>query len=283
LTEPPIPDLTIRTMSRAELDHAVDWAAGEGWNPGHHDAVAFHACDPKGFVVGLLDDTPVASISVVRYPAGFAFLGFYIVAAPWRGQGYGWQLWQAGMARVADCNIGLDGVVAQQANYKRSGFALAYRNIRYGGDSPGIAAPSGLVDARAVPFDALVALDRTMFPAPRAGFLSNWVSLPGHRALAALDDGRVTGFGVLRPSRSGARIGPLYADDRATAERLVLGLCAGVAGPVSLDLPEPNRDALALARTLDWTPQFETARMYTGQAPAIDLQRLYGVTTFELG
>jgi len=62
-----------------------------------------------------------------------------------------------------------------------------------------------------------------------------------------------------------------------------VGLCAGVAGPVSLDLPEPNRDALALARTLDWTPQFETARMYTGQAPAIDLQRLYGVTTFELG
>jgi len=38
--EPLIPDLTVRTMSRAELDHAVDWAAGEGWNPGHHDAVA---------------------------------------------------------------------------------------------------------------------------------------------------------------------------------------------------------------------------------------------------
>jgi hypothetical protein len=29
--------------------------------------------------------------------------------------------------------------------------------------------------------------------------------------------------------------------------------------------------------------QFETARMYTAKAPAIDLARLYGVTTFELG
>jgi len=28
---------------------------------------------------------------------------------------------------------------------------------------------------------------------------------------------------------------------------------------------------------------FETARMYTGPAPAIDLARIYGITTFELG
>ena len=137
-------------MSRAELDQAVDWAAGEGWNPGHHDAVAFHACDPKGFVVGLIDGAPVASISVVRYPAGFAFLGFYIVAPAWRGLGHGWQLWQAGMARVADCNIGLDGVVAQQGNYRKSGFHHAWNNVRHEGvpasapPTPGVA----LVDAR---------------------------------------------------------------------------------------------------------------------------------------
>ena len=29
--------------------------------------------------------------------------------------------------------VGLDGVVAQQQNYRKSGFALAYANIRYGG------------------------------------------------------------------------------------------------------------------------------------------------------
>jgi len=30
-------------------------------------------------------------------------------------------------------------------------------------------------------------------------------------------------------------------------------------------------------------PVFETARMYTGPDPAIDLAKLFGVTTFELG
>lgn len=275
--------LAIRTMSRAELDLAVDWAAAEGWNPGHHDAIAFHATDPAGFLVGLVDGAPVAAISVVRYPGDFAFLGFYLVRPDMRGRGHGFALWRAGMARAAGCAVGLDGVVAQQPNYRRSGFALAYRNIRFGGAPPAGDIPAGLVDARTIPFDALAALDRALFPAPRPAFLSAWIGLPGHRALAALADGRLAGFGVLRPCRSGAKIGPLYADSPAIAERLLRGLCAGAPGPVFLDVPEVNPPAGALAQSFGWTAQFETARMYAGPAPAVDLARLYGVATFELG
>ncbi len=47
-------DLEIRTMSRDQLDIAVEWAAREGWNPGLHDAECFHATDPDGFLIGLL-------------------------------------------------------------------------------------------------------------------------------------------------------------------------------------------------------------------------------------
>jgi hypothetical protein len=31
------------------------------------------------------------------------------------------------------------------------------------------------------------------------------------------------------------------------------------------------------------TPAFETARMYTGDPPAEPINRIFGVTTFELG
>ncbi|PWC37751.1 GCN5 family acetyltransferase [Azospirillum sp. TSO35-2] len=271
-------------MSLADLDMAMGWARAEGWNPGIHDAGAFHAVDPQGFLVGVLDDRPVASLSVVRYPGNFGFLGLYIVRPEMRGRGFGWRLWQAGLRHLAGCTVGLDGVVAQQENYRKSGFVLAHRNIRFGGPAPAGVVESALVDARNVPFDRLMALDAALFPAPRPGFLANWLALPGTTALAAVGDGAVRGFGVIRPSQSGFKIGPLYAPDRAVARDLVLALGqAAGEGPLVLDVPETNGAAVRLAEELGLVPQFETARMYLGQAPAVDTARLFGITSFELG
>ncbi len=92
---------------------------------------------PRDSCSGVLDGKPVASISVVRYGDAFGFLGLYIVQPSWRGKGYGYRLWQAGLAHLAGRNVGLDGVVAQQDNYRKSGFALAYRNIRFAGTGGG--------------------------------------------------------------------------------------------------------------------------------------------------
>ncbi len=274
---------TVRTMSRLELDEVVGWARGEGWNPGVHDATPFHAADPEGFLVGVLDGRPIASISVVRYGGSFGFLGFYIVVPEHRGRGYGLRLWQAGMARLEGRLVGLDGVPDQQANYRRSGFRPAYRTARYGGPAPDGHA-DGLVDARSVPFDALLALDARLFPGPRAGFLAAWIALPESRAVVALDGGEIVGFGVRRRSADGHRVGPLYAGSRAIAERLVLGLARGLHGePLSLDVPEVNPDAAAVAEGFGFSPAFETARMYTGSPPSIDAARLYATTTLELG
>jgi hypothetical protein len=54
-------------------------------------------------------------------------------------------------------------------------------------------------------------------------------------------------------------------------------------GHIFLDIPGINRDAMALAEDLGLAPVFETARMYTGAIPPLQLDRLFGVTTFELG
>jgi len=280
--------LAIRAMSRGDLDTVVGWAAHEGWNPGLGDAALFHGADPLGFLAGCLDGAPVAAISAIRYGQAYGFIGFYIVAPPWRGCGHGIRVWRAGMARLADLPVvGLDGVLAEEATYGTAGFRTAYRNRRYGGRPPGGIGGSGpvtLVDARTLPLRPLIELDRRMFPGPRAGFLAQWIAAPGHVALAAIDAGEATALGVIRPCQRGAKIGPLYARDAATAESLVRALCAAVAADeVYLDVPAVNRAAVALAERLGWTVGFETARMYRGPAPAIDLDRLYGVATFELG
>jgi GNAT superfamily N-acetyltransferase len=278
---------TIRTMRPDELPLALDWAAAEGWNPGVHDAACFLAADPEGFLVAELAGAPVGCVSAVRYGDGFGFLGFYIVRPAHRGQGHGLALWRAAMARLQPGVVGLDGVVAQQANYRRSGFALLHRNIRYGAARP---VPPETPDAPVIlpaadiPFAAIVAHDRRFFPAPREAFLRAWLLAPGHVARAAHGPAGLRGLAVLRPCREGSKIGPLFAQDGATARALFAALLrAAPPGPVFLDLPEPNADAVAMAVAAGMAPAFETARMYAGGPPALPIKHIYGITSFELG
>lgn len=284
-------DLEIRVMDAADLARAVDWAAAEGWNPGLADAAAFRAADPGGFLAGRVDGEMVSSVSVVRYGPAFAFLGFYIVAPAWRGRGHGIATWRAGLALAGERTIGLDGVVAQQGNYARSGFVLAHRNVRYGG-RPAAAGPRDAQTerkARIVPVagdlvETILAYDRAIFGFPRESFLHAWLAPDRRTALAFLRDGAVAGYGVVRTCRSGAKIGPLFADDEVAADALFRALAAlHPDGPVFLDPPEPNGAATALAVRHGLAPVFETARMYRGPAPALPLARIYGITTFELG
>ncbi len=236
-------------------------------------------------MIAELDRAPAATVSCVNYGAGFSFLGFYIVRADLRGRGYGMRIWNAAIAHAGARVIGLDGVVAQQQNYRKSGFELAYANIRYGGTVAAPDAPRADVIALGdVPFAVVEADDATVFPAPRPAFLRAWIGAPGHVGCAILRDGRLAGWGVIRPCRRGFKIGPLVADDRATAQAVLSALLAKIGGgEVFLDVPDINREAIALAQDFGLAPVFETARMYTGAIPPLRLERVFGVTSFELG
>ena len=287
---PPTPSpategLHVRPMRPEEIAIAIDWAAAEGWNPGLTDATCFATVDPQGFLIGELDGETAATVSCVNYSASFAFLGFYIVRADLRGRGLGLQIWNAAIAHAGSRVIGLDGVVAQQENYRKSGFALAYANIRYGGTvAPLPEASQAGVALSEIPFVDVEAYDATVFPAPRSAFLRAWFGAPGHIGRAVVRDGRLAGWGVIRPCRTGRKIGPLVADDRATAEAVLSALLSAAgSGEIFLDVPGTNRDAIALAQGLGLVPVFETARMYTGAIRPVRLERVFGVTSFELG
>lgn len=276
-------DCIVRTMSRQEVDLAVEWAAREGWNPGLHDAHCFYATDPHGFFVGTLNGEPVGCISAVTYGNFFGFLGFYIVRQEFRGRGFGLKIWQKGMEYLGNRNIGLDGVVAQQPNYKKSGFQLAYRNIRYEGVGKSMSRNDS-VELSDLPFDDLVAYDTMFFPTCRKRFLQYWIKQPDCHALGVLKNSKLSGYGVLRPCRNGFKIGPLFADDEHIAEDLFQALASHGAGQsIYLDTPEANAGAISMAQRHGMKVVFETARMYTKNPPNLPLSKIFGVTTFELG
>lgn len=276
----------VRTMGPDDLALVLDWAAAEGWNPGLDDAAAFLAADPGGFHVGTVDGEPVSSISVVRYGAGFAFLGLYIVRPEHRGAGLGLALWQRALGALpADVVVGLDGVVAQQDGYRRSGFVLAHRNARWGGPVVRVPDSSHAVrDLHADDLPLVVSYDADVFPAARDTFLAAWLAGPGRRTVGHVEDGRLRGYGTVRRCREGWKVGPIAADTPAVAASLMGALVTPVApGPVFVDVPEPNAPAVALATRMGLAPAFETARMYRGPAPDLPLDRVFGITTLELG
>lgn len=287
-------DLVVTRATPEDWPVVTGWAADEGWNPGLSDSAGFFAQDPEGFFIGRVGGEPVSAISVVNYGDAYAFLGFYLVRPDLRGRGYGIATWKTALAHAGSRTVGLDGVVAQQDNYRRSGFRPAYRTIRFTGTAPAADTPARVRPVRQEDLAAVTAYDALCSPADRPRFLEHWLTGPGHRAFVCTAGGDgageepgnrgITGYGVVRPGRDAPRIGPLFADTADDARALFAALTADAAGTeVAIDVPEPNAAAVALVEEAGFAPSFETARMYTGPVREFARERVFGVTTLELG
>jgi GNAT superfamily N-acetyltransferase len=279
------PDLTIEPMTQKEVDIAIAWAQKEGWNPGIHDAECFYHADPNGFYAAKLDGEIAGTISLVKYPGDFVFEGLYIVKPQFRGRGIGSQIQRYALNLCKDSNLGLDGVVAMQKKYTQYGFKYAYNNSRYAGtaqDKPSRQCrPIQRKD-----FSEIAAFDLECFGYDRSKFLDCWLFQKDAASLSIHSEktGIISGYGVIRKCMQGHKIGPLFADNQGDAERLFNSLTSTVPGEtVFLDVPQPNRTAVELAEKKRLQPVFSTVRMYTKTSPIIPLNKIYGVTTFELG
>ncbi len=265
----------------------LQWAESEGWNPGVDDAQAFFNADPRGYLGVVVGKEMVAAISVVRQSASFAFLGLYMCKPAFRGKGYGWAVWQAGMDRLQGCTVGLDGVVEQQGNYAKSGFTVAWRNQRFSGLVDSSLANHGieLRDFDQADFETVVAYDQSIGGVERRDFLTPWLSgTDTRKTLLAIMDSSLVGVVTIRQCVEGFKIGPLLADNTVIAEALLVAAAKKMStGQVIVDVPDTNVVAIGLVESLGLRPVFETARMYRGVKPAFDHSRLFGITTLELG
>jgi GNAT superfamily N-acetyltransferase len=260
--------LTFRTASAAELPTILSWASAEGWNPGLEDAACFHASDPNGFFVAIIDDTPVAAISVVNHTETLAFLGLYLCLPSYRGKGIGYGLWQHAISHAGERTIGLDGVPDQQGNYQKSGFVLTGRTFRYEGD----VVLEGAIPMRPATRDdhpGIIALDAEACGYAKSAFMSNWLAHTANRETFVIDDREdLRAFATIRRCARGAKIGPFTARDIGAAK----GLLAAIAlrwpdRPLIIDIPDNQTELTTLAVEAGMTATFNTARMYRGKPP----------------
>lgn len=280
---------SLQRLNASQLETLVAWAAAEGWNPGPHDAAAFWQADPDGFCGFFHQGRLIAGGAIVSYAGAFGFMGLFIVHPDFRAQGIGQRLW--GLRRDAlldrlspDAAIGMDGVVAMQPFYQKGGFELAFTSVRYEcrGRQADVAAAIRRLTRDAHP--AVQAYDRACLGYAREAFLQAWLQLPDSHAFLQWEGDRLLGYAVLRKAGVGYKIGPLLADTADVAESLFRA-CLREAGNASVfvDVPGPNAAAVAMVGRYDGTAVFECGRMYHGSPPAMDVSRVFGITTFELG
>lgn len=278
-----------RRATRDELDLAVQWAADEGWNPGLTDAEIFWHTDPEGFVCVELDGEVIATGSIVNYGGHFGFMGFFIVRPDLRARGIGGDFWvwrRDSLLKRLNPNaaIGMDGVFDMQSFYAKGGFEFSHRNLRMEGTGRANDQPHSLVPLSEVPIETIVAYDARHFGFERRDFMEAWIHVPNSLALGAYEGDTLHGIGVIRPCRTGFKIGPLFADTPEIADSLFCALSShAVNQPVYLDVPENNAVALELAESHQLAEVFGCARMYHGPAPQLPWDNIFGITTFELG
>ncbi len=282
--------LHVRKMTREELDLCLGWAAELGWNPGLHDAEAFWAADPDGYVVAEYGGEIIGTGAIIAYGRHVGAMGLFIVREDHRGGGLGRELWYKRKEMLQSrldpgASIGMDGVVAMQPFYAKGGFEFAHTVARHQGNFPSLIPTEGTVDLATVPFEQVAAFDLAHFGAPRDSFLKIWNQPREGAARAILDNqGTLRAVGVIRRSTDGYRIGPLFAQTPEQAETLFLDLASHAQGaPVFLDVPTVNEPAIAMATRHGMVEVFACGRMYLGTPPPLPWKEIYGVTSLELG
>lgn len=274
----------VRIMEPAEVEIATYLAYKEGWNPGVADGWAFYHADSNGFFLAEIDDKVVGCISAVKYSDDYGFIGFYVVEPEHRKTAAGTMLAVAALKYLNGCNIGIDGVPARLNNYEKLGFSVHHNNARYETIGADYKYGKNVTFLKSVSRNFIYDYDRKCFPADRRSFLDAWLELPNSYSYIYWDENKVKGYGVIRKCRKGYKIGPLFADNSQVADSLYRALVSNAIDElVYLDIPMINTEALNLVEFYDMKNVFETSRMYSVNTPNIELDKIFGITSFELG
>jgi GNAT superfamily N-acetyltransferase len=281
--------LELQPLTLDELHQLVEWAQKEGWNPGPKDAQAFWNADPDGFYGYFHKGKLIAGGAIVSYNGNFGFMGLFIVRPEYRSFGIGRKLWHQRkdllLSRLKPgAPIGMDGVVAMQAFYEKGGFKIAFKDERYERIGTPFSIHPNVSPIQKEDLDAVLAMDKICFGFERKAFLEYWLQLPHSKTFKYIQNGELLAFAILRKVAVGYKICPLFAKSAQVAEELYKAcLNACLNEPVYLDIPLPNKAAMEMVKKYKAQYVFECARMYYGTPPAVDLQQVFGITTFELG
>jgi len=284
-----IDELQFEKLDFKDVKTLATWAQQEGWNVGPHDAEVYFKTDPDGFYGFHHNDELIAGGSIVSYNGEFGFMGFFIVKPEYRAHGIGRKLWYKRRDTLRsrlhkNAAIGMDGVLAMQPFYQKGGFEIAFRDVRYEKKGTAFEIDQHISSIEESDFQNILKYDELCFGFSRPQFLKPWLQLPLNKTFKYVENGELKGFAIVRKATNGYKVCPLFADNFEVAEALYQACLNSVNGELLyIDIPMSNSAAKALIKKYEATYVFECARMYLGNPPKVDIHKVFGITTFELG
>jgi len=221
--------LEIRPLTMADLPAALRLSTQAGWNQLDADWRRLLALWPDNCLAGCIDGRLVATATLATYGAKLGWVGMILVDEDYRHRGFGGAMVDAIVARADALDleaVGLDATEMGQPVYARRGFRAVGPINRWRGRVE--RRPAGQDCPLVSPTDwpQVLRLDLMASCVPRGMLLEALAAETGAVARVMYDSGRAAAFGLVRPGRTAAHIGPVVGE----SSRFVAALMTALVG-----------------------------------------------------
>ncbi|HEX2543566.1 MAG TPA: GNAT family N-acetyltransferase [Ramlibacter sp.] len=278
----------IAPLTPADLPDALALVRECGWNQVEADWDVFLS-EGAAFRVGTPQGEIAATAAILPYRP-FGWISMVLVGAGHRRRGLATQLLQRCIAELRERGLVpmLDATPAGREVYRQLGFHDGWAITRWRRTAPASqwlpAGEDGVAPLQDEHWAELAALDAQAFGADRLPLLRALAARCRDFACVARADGRVTGFLLGRDGRLATQVGPLVAQDAATAQALLAHALRRIDAPVLLDVLDRHCDFSALLPRCGFAVERGYTRMALGADRAFgDDARMVAIAGPELG
>jgi GNAT superfamily N-acetyltransferase len=247
------------------------------WNQNEEDWRFFLT---RGTVFGVRDGDGrlIATAALLPYTSANAWISMVLVTASWRRRGLATKLLDACLDAAARQGLTtwLDATPAGAAVYGPLGFAptLELHRLRFAGATEA-EAPKRAPDGNP---DEMIARDRRAMGFDRSALLCELSGRSGSQLISHRG-----ALGLIRDGRKARHIGPLFADDTASATVLVEKIAQSETGPILIDVVNEQSEFLERLTASGWTIERPFQRMRFGRMTTQNAELPFAVAGPEYG
>ena len=262
-------------MTDVDLPAADELRRLAGWNQTLEDWRRLLWLEPRGCFVAVQNGEVVGTVTTTTYGQALAWIGMMLVLAEHQRCGIGTRLMRQALEYLQGHGVKcvkLDATPAGRPLYEKLGFVpestltRCQRPAEGQTQSPERAA-AGERELTNAHWEAVDDIDRAAFGVSRDRLLRS-LAQDSLAALVWPGQGRVVGWGMLRPGANADYLGPLVCSSVEGSLSLVAALLARAGNhSVIWDVPDQNELAKTTAQRFGFVPLRALTRMRLGSNP----------------